>query len=237
MTGAGLASSRKGQHQSETGGVPGPLLVVRDLVVARDDHVLLAGLSFSLAAGDLLQLEGPNGVGKTSLMRVLTTTAPHDHGAISWRGADLPGARTALRSEFLFIGHLAGIKRSLTPRENLAWYGADGDAAEAALAWIGLGGYEDTPCHQLSAGQNRRVALARLHFSGARLWILDEPFTALDKSGVATLEARLRAHCAAGGMVILTSHQDLAIDGLQRLKLQEYVPQAGVELAEVASVY
>ncbi|RYZ99515.1 MAG: ATP-binding cassette domain-containing protein, partial [Moraxellaceae bacterium] len=117
--------------------------------------------------------------------------------------------------------------KSLTPLENLRWYGsAQGGVSDEeliqALAQVQLAGYEDTPCYRLSAGQLRRVALARLVFSRVKLWILDEPFTALDKSGVAQLEARLAAHVQAGGLAVVTSHQDINVPGLHTLDLQHF---------------
>jgi heme exporter protein A len=123
--------------------------------------------------------------------------------------------RQELASNLLWIGHAAGIKDLLTPEENLAWLCAlhqpvDAEAIWQALAAVGLRGFEDVPCHSLSAGQQRRVALARLYLESPPLWILDEPFTALDKTGVAQLEQHLAQHCEQGGLVVLTTHHSLA---------------------------
>ena len=119
-----------------------------------------------------------------------------------------------LGSTLLWIGHAAGIKGLLSAEENLAWLcalhrPASREAIWQALAAVGLRGFEDVPCHTLSAGQQRRVALARLYLDAPPLWILDEPFTALDKQGVAQLEAHLAQHCERGGLVVLTTHHTL----------------------------
>ena len=135
-------------------------------------------------------------------------------GDVRLNGLPLSSQRTQLAGNLLWIGHAAGIKDLLTAEENLAWLcalhrPASRDAIWAALAAVGLKGFEDVPCHTLSAGQQRRVALARLHLDSPPLWILDEPFTALDKQGVAQLEEHLASHCERGGMVVLTTHHNL----------------------------
>lgn len=139
----------------------------------------------------------------------------------------MPRALFDYRQQLLYIGHLPGIKAALSPRENLRWYQAVSGPTQSreisnALAQLGLAGYEDVPCAQLSAGQLRRVALARLYLSRALVWILDEPFTAIDKPGVANLEALMARHTQAGGLVLLSSHQDLALEGLRRIDLLDY---------------
>lgn len=136
-------------------------------------------------------------------------------------------ARFDFRQQLLYIGHLPGIKAALSPIENLRWYQSVSGPAQSgeifeALAQLGLAGYEDVPCAQLSAGQLRRVALARLYLSRALVWILDEPFTAIDKPGVASLEALMAGHTRAGGLVLLSSHQDLALQGLRRIDLLDF---------------
>lgn len=197
------------------------LLSVRQLACERDERLLFSGLDFDLFAGDLLQLEGPNGVGKTSLLRLLAGFLPCTAGTIHWRGQPLASCRETFHQSLLFIGHLAGIKAELTPLENLHWFAAlegikDEALLEEALARVGLQGFEDQPSHQLSAGQKRRVALARLLLTACPLWMLDEPFTALDKAGVAAMERLLAEQAAAGGAVILTSHH--ALEGLAGLR-------------------
>lgn len=204
-----------------------PLLSVRDLSCERDEHLLFSGLSFDIYPGDLLQLEGPNGAGKTSLMRLLAGLLPPTEGDIYWQNKPLAGDWEAMHQHLLFIGHLAGIKAELTPLENLQWFaalegGRQEEDLEEALARVGLAGFEDQLCQQLSAGQKRRVALARLLFTQRPLWLLDEPFTALDKQGVAAMERLLVEQAASGGTVILTSHHALEqLPGLKKIHLGE----------------
>ncbi|WP_235015574.1 heme ABC exporter ATP-binding protein CcmA [Oceanicoccus sp. KOV_DT_Chl] len=138
-------------------------------------------------------------------------------GQLLWRGADLDRRRADYYSELLYLGHSTGVKAALTPRENLQWQAAlTGMTAaslpssiDSALAKVGLFGYEDSPCYTLSAGQQRRVGLARLFIGRRQLWILDEPFTAIDKQGVTELESWIERFVADGGAVILTTHHEL----------------------------
>lgn len=205
-----------------------PLIELHNLSCERDERVLFARLNAQFSAGQVVQILGPNGSGKTTLLRTLAGVS-HDYtGDILWCGENVRNHRWDFASQLLYLGHLPGVKKSLTTLENLRWYAAlQGEVDDAqlleALAQVKLAGYEDTPCYQLSAGQTRRVALARLAFSTAKVWILDEPFTALDKTGVAQLESRLENHAAKGGLVLVTSHQDIAIPGLQVLDLQDLV--------------
>ncbi|GLR63895.1 cytochrome c biogenesis heme-transporting ATPase CcmA [Marinospirillum insulare] len=203
------------------------LLTAHKLACERDERRLFNDLSFNLYAGELLQLEGPNGAGKTSLMRLLAGLLPFSEGEILWQGQNIDACREYFYQSILFIGHLAGIKAELSPLENLTWFAAlegihDETLLEQALWQVGLAGYEDHPCHQLSAGQKRRAALARLTFTQRLVWLLDEPFTALDKNAVAAIENLLIAHSQAGGAVILTSHHALeALPNLKKLSLGE----------------
>ena len=205
-----------------------PLLLVNDLYCERDERVLFEHLTFTVEPGELVQIAGPNGAGKTTLLRMLSGLSSHYEGDILWRGQPLTQEREHFLSNTLYFGHHAGIKGILTPEENLRWYASIHpflfvEEIPAALARVGLTGYEDVPCHSLSAGQNRRVSLARLYMNDAPLWILDEPFTAIDKSGVDQQEQWLAAHVAKGGSVILTTHHDLSSCGpVKRIDLSQY---------------
>ncbi|OMH30063.1 cytochrome c biogenesis heme-transporting ATPase CcmA [Motiliproteus sp. MSK22-1] len=203
-----------------------PLLDVKDLFCERDDRVLFENLSFSVSRGEVLQIEGPNGSGKTTLLRILSGLSKAFEGELIWNGQALADVRDDFLEALLYFGHLPGVKATLTPEENLRWYAALHPQTDSiterifdALSNVGLYGYEDVPCHSLSAGQNRRVSLARLYLSRAPLWILDEPFTAIDKRGVAAIEALVETHSQNGGSVILTTHHDLAIKGLRQVHL------------------
>jgi len=180
----------------------------------RDWRLLFERLDLQIAAGDMLQIAGPNGSGKTSLLRLLSGLMQPTAGVVMLKGQALDSQRGELARNLLWIGHAAGIKGLLSAEENLTWLcalhqPATREAIWQALAAVGLRGFEDVPCHTLSAGQQRRVGLARLFLSPPPLWILDEPFTALDKAGVAQLERHLAAHCEGGGMVVLTTHHTL----------------------------
>lgn len=199
-----------------------PLLQGRQLFCERDERVLFAGLDFSIAAGEVLQVEGPNGSGKTTLLKIISGLSRDFEGALFWRGEPVAEVRDDYFSSMLYFGHLPGVKAVLTPIENLRWYAALHPAMPAgdeeimqALDKVGLYGFEDVACHSLSAGQNRRVSLARLYLSKAPLWILDEPFTAIDKAGVAAKEQLIADHAKQGGSVILTTHHELAIASRQ----------------------
>lgn len=182
-----------------------PLLVAQSLGLVRGGRELFRELSFQINAGQLWQIEGANGAGKTSLLRILCGLSRYGFEGRVHRHAPL-----------LYLGHQSAVKALLTPRENLAWH-VSGESRhtderiDAALAAVGLYGFEDVPSHTLSAGQHRRVNLARLLLSSSPLWLLDEPFTAIDKSGVEHLQALLAAHVAAGGAVVMTSHQALQV--------------------------
>jgi heme exporter protein A len=207
-----------------------PLLQFSQLGCTRDGRELFCDIDFSINAGDIVQIEGPNGTGKTTLLRALTGLFPDYDGDILWQGESISRVNYEFLSQLLFIGHLPGIKKTLTPRENLRFLGhlngqCDLEQIDDALAQVGLYGYEDMAGYQLSAGQNRRVALARLYLSDALVWVLDEPYTALDTQGVAKLEALFAEHVSQGGCVIMTSHQPPQVKGLRHLSLVDYLPR------------
>ena len=190
-----------------------------NLSCVRDERTLFSGLSFTVEPAEMVQIEGRNGAGKTSLLRILAGLSSPDAGEVRWQGVNTRRQRDVFHQQLLYLGHQPGVKSVLTAFENLAFYlsvnrpsgkaDADAGAIYQALDNVGLLGYEDVTVAQMSAGQQRRVALARLWLSTAPLWILDEPLTAIDKEGVATLIALFEQHTQQGGMVLLTTHQDL----------------------------
>ncbi len=195
----------------------------------RDGRQLFASLDLQLFPGDIVQVEGPNGSGKTSLLRILTTVSHDYQGELYWRGRLFQDSRLDYLNHALYLGHLPGVKKALTPRENLRWFsgmnaGHTQTDIDTALDAVGLYGFEDVPCYSLSAGQHRRVALARLYLTPAQVWVLDEPFTAIDKQGVAKLEELLAEHAAGGGLVVLTTHQDMNVPQLKKINLLDYQP-------------
>jgi len=196
-----------------------------ELFCERDDRILFDGLNLSLKAGELVQLAGPNGAGKTTLLRILAGLNRDFEGQVLWQGKDLHRHYEQSARDRLYLGHLSAVKKALTPIENLRWFlspwsNITDDDIFNALAEVKLAGYEDVICQQLSAGQHRRVALARLLLTPSKLWILDEPFTALDVEGVAWLETLIAKKVEDGGAVLITSHHALSdIAGLRRIEL------------------
>lgn len=199
---------------------PNPGLTVKGLTCIRDDRVLFRNLDFDLEPGQALQIEGPNGSGKTTMLRILCGLSLPTEGDVLWQGQPIEENRAKYMAAMDFIGHAHGIKKELTPLENLQVAMAMANtrpnrSLESVLEQVGLRGFEDVPAIMLSAGQCRRVALGRLLLSSSLLWILDEPFTALDVQGQAQIESMLVNHVEQGGMVILTSHHPLALkDGM-----------------------
>lgn len=188
-------------------------LRVQGLACQRRDRWIFRDLGFSLSPGEILQVEGSNGAGKTTLLKMLVGLAVPHHGEIRWCGECLPQAGPRLHADMAYLGHPNGIKLLLSPLENLRWslglagVRAEEDRLVGQLVDLSLGHALDQPCATLSAGQRRRVALARVFLSRRRLWVLDEPFTALDRETLPRMEACLRAHAAAGGMIAFTAHQ------------------------------
>jgi heme exporter protein A len=186
--------------------------------------VLFSGLGLQAAPGRLVRVTGSNGAGKTTLLRMLAGLATPSAGRVHWRGQPLTAARELFHRELAWVGHAASLKDDLTALENLqaiAMLGGDAigrDEALAALAEAGLTGRERLPARVLSAGQRRRVVLARLALPPAAtprtLWVLDEPFNALDVAAGDWLAGLVRRHLARDGIVVLTSHQAIPLDGL-----------------------
>ena len=207
-------------------------LEVKKLQCIRGDRELFTNLSFSLAANQLMMLEGRNGSGKTTLLRALCGLYQVDQGEILWDNISIKKQDENYRCELLYLGHLNAIKSGLSVLENLrinsslAGESVSDEELMDALETIGLYAFEDFPTSQLSQGQKRRVALARLLISNAKLWILDEPFVALDVAAVELLQSIIAKHVDNGGMVILTTHQEvpLTTGKIKRLSLNEYEP-------------
>lgn len=193
------------------------MLEVENLACSRGDHQLFSKLSFTLAEGELMQVQGENGSGKTTLLRTLCGLMPSTAGQIRWRGKDIQQEETDYLAELIYLGHLNAIKDELNALENLQISaGLAGCATEeadllTALRRLGLRRREHLPVKVLSQGQRRRVALSRLLIGKAKLWILDEPLTALDVGAVALMEELIGEHLSKGGSVIFTTHQPLQV--------------------------
>ena len=189
-------------------------LEAHDLMCIRDDRTLFEHLSFHVEPGQVLLLEGRNGSGKTSLLRTLCAIRLPDAGRITWDGEDIFELGPEYHAHTAYVGHKDGVKLELTPVENLTMAKGLGDpnddiSIEEALEKVDLYGFEDVPARNLSAGQQRRLALARLLVTRAKLWILDEPFTSLDREGIALVERLMDSHIGAGGAMIMTSHHEV----------------------------
>jgi len=184
------------------------LLTTRGLCFSRNEEPVFGPLDFQLAPGEALLVLGGNGAGKTTLLRVLAGLLEASSGSVELMGR--PVDRSHLARGSAYLGHLHGHKAELGALENLAFsqavQGARGPTIEAALAEVGLAGHEDTPARRLSAGQNKRLALARLRLQGAPLWLLDEPYANLDLDGIALVNRLIQGHVAGGGAVLLTTH-------------------------------
>ncbi len=185
-----------------------PLLEARGLGFSRNEESVFGPLDFSLAPGEALLVLGGNGAGKTTLLRVLAGLLAASTGEVALMGRPVDLSHLARGSAYL--GHLPGHKADLGALENLAFsqaiQGGGGPGIEAALAEVGLAGHEDTPARRLSAGQNKRLALARLRLQGSPLWLLDEPYANLDLDGIALVNRLIQGHVAEGGSVLLTTH-------------------------------
>ena len=193
------------------------MLEASNLECVRGERSLFADVSFRLDGGEMLYLQGTNGSGKTSLLRMLCALTPALSGEIRWRGTPIGKLGEEFRSQLCYLGHQNAIKEELTPLENLlsaarlAQAALDEDAALDALALVGLRGREDLACRYLSQGQKRRAALARLVNEKRPLWVLDEPYVALDPAAVELVAGLIGAHLQAGGLAVLTTHQTVAV--------------------------
>lgn len=194
------------------------MLETQSLECVRDDRLLFSGLSFTVAEAQVLQIEGPNGSGKTSLLRIICGLRQAEAGKVLWRGESIAASREDYYANMVYIGHLPCIKGDLTVLENVRALldtrslSLGTAEIEVALAKVGLATYEDVQGKALSSGQRRRILLAFVELSRAKLWILDEPLTALDVQGVALMESMILDHKRAGGSVVFTTHHGMQLD-------------------------
>jgi heme exporter protein A len=199
-------------------------LSVSALAAIRGESRLFSNLSFTIQPGQLFFIQGGNGCGKTSLLYILAGLRLPEAGSVSWSGTNIDQLGKLYHSQVCFVGHQNGVKAELTVWENIKGFQSlkpgRQSQIQATIDAIGLAGYEDNLAYQLSSGQQRRLALSRLLFSDQPLWILDEPFTSLDKASIRLFEAQLLAHSQRGGMVILTSHQAVELPDGQAIHLQ-----------------
>lgn len=209
------------------------MLEIQSLECVRDDRLLFSELSFSVADAEVLQIEGPNGSGKTSLLRIICGLRLPEAGQVKWQGESIASNREDYYANMVYIGHLPCIKADLTVLENVRSLldtrslALSNTIIEAALAKVGLASYEDVLGKALSSGQRRRILLAFIELAQAKLWILDEPLTALDVQGVTLMESMILEHRQAGGSVVFTTHHGLQLDcdmrsvHLGRMKTQQ----------------
>jgi heme exporter protein A len=197
-----------------------PTLSFYKLGCSKGGRKLFKDLDCTLEAGRWLYITGANGVGKTSLLRMVCGLAPIESGEIKWNGEPIRSQRETYQQDLCYLGHLNALQESMTVRENLLFMTAlggcfpDANQLEGILARLGVGGRSQQLVRHLSQGQKRRVALARLALSPARLWILDEPFVAMDEGGIKMLADLIAAHLIKGGLAVLTSHQQVPIGAI-----------------------
>ena len=208
------------------------ILRVERLKCIRNDIVLFNELDFRLHAGEILQVTGVNGSGKTSLLRILCGLILPEEGTVFWNDIDICEENSDFLQQINYVGHLNGIKNELTPLENLGVAAVlkgscDGLSKVEAIQRFGLSGLEDISVQKLSSGQRRRVALSRLLLSQASLWVLDEPFTSLDNDTRKLVNRMIETHCSESGMVVMTSHEPVEFGScnLIRLNLERPVLQ------------
>lgn len=209
-------------------------LVAENLRVTRGYRTVFAGLGFSLGQGGAMILAGPNGAGKSTLLRILAGLLPVEEGAVRLGGVSLRDDRGAFVESVLHTGHLDALKPAFTARETLAFqadlFGAPRGRIEGALEALELAFLADQPVRVLSAGQKRRLGLARLALVDRPLWLLDEPTVSLDARSAARVAQMARDHCARGGMLVAATHIDLGIEGAARLDPAAYAPGEGAAL-------
>ena len=200
----------------------------------RGERPVFSGVSFRLERGGALALVGPNGAGKSSLLRILAGLLKPAGGTLGWEGSPVDEDGAAHRQRLHYVGHLDAVKPTLTAAENLdGWARFRGAvrAAPDALAALGIADLADVPGRYLSAGQKRRLALARVLATPAPLWLLDEPTVTLDADAAARVDAMIAAHRAGGGMAIVATHGEIALDGARRLDLGSHAIPANALLA------
>jgi heme exporter protein A len=206
-------------------------LVGENLACRRGERLVFRGVNCDLPAGGALVLTGPNGSGKSSLLRLLATLLVPTAGRLLWGGAPVTQDPARYRGVIHYVGHLDGVKPALTPREMLGFWaalrGVRRPAIDAALAAFGLDQVADWPCRWLSAGQRRRLALARLIAAPAPVWLLDEPGAALDTDGEGQLEMAISAHRAAGGSIVVATHQPILLPGATTLAIDAFAAPSG----------
>jgi len=201
------------------------MLEARALTCVRGEKQLFSGLNLVVSGGECLHVRGENGVGKTSLLRLLTGLSKPESGEVLWNGLAISKESALYHRDLLFLGHRDALKEDLTALENLQLYAAlediqlPEDKALAALRRFGLRGREHLPVNCLSAGQKRRVLMARMLTCQAKLWILDEPFNALDVHAVQALQGLIAEHIEQGGLVVMTSHQEVSLSQVKVLEL------------------
>lgn len=199
------------------------LIRTENLCFERDEIKVIDRVNLELNSGDLLQVEGCNGSGKTTLLRLLTTAIKPTSGRIFYQEKKLSDCRYEYCSNIIFIGHQIALKERLTPVENLNWLSPialSQDSINRALDLVGLRDFETAPSWSLSAGQKRRVALARLIVSNAKIWFLDEPFTAIDTQGIGLMRQLIDDHVSKGGAVVFSTHQSVDMKNVRRYSLK-----------------
>ena len=228
----GLKSGKTKASMQETGISTSPTmatgntlsLVAKDIACVRGGRTVFEGVSFAVQAGEALMLRGPNGTGKSSLLRLLAGYVPVAEGTLLWCGEDAHDDLEGYQPNLHYLGHLDAIKPVLSVRENISQWatlmGAEADSDEA-LAHFGLAKLADLPAKYLSAGQKRRLNLARLAASHRPIWLLDEPSVSLDDASVAQLEKLVAKHLGEGGMAIIATHLDLDVGPASVLRLGE----------------